>query len=320
LTWLRRGSAEIADRLLAQRVATALQDLIEPPPDALTIFEERASDGAPGHWRIEAYYPAARDIASLHADLEAVVGETLPPLAAAPIPDRNWVALSQAALPPVRAGRFTVHGSHDRTRVPRGPWAIEIDAGEAFGTAHHATTRGCLIAIDELTRRQSFRRVLDLGCGSGILSIAAARALPRARILAVDIDARSVEVAGENACANRLGRKLELVCASGVDDSHVRRNAPFDLVLANILAGPLISLAPKFRVIVRAGGTAVLSGLLKHEAPAVAAAMRAQGFVLLSHRRIGGWATLTFRKRSPLIPLSPVHAKHGFAMTREREA
>jgi ribosomal protein L11 methyltransferase len=293
----QRLRAEIADRELAQRIAGALQDLIEPPPDALTIFEERARDGAPDHWRIETYYPASRDAEALRAELEALLGEALPPFAAAPIPDLNWVALSQAALPPVRAGRFTVHGSHDRDRVPQGPGAILIEAGEAFGTAHHATTRGCLLAIDRLTRRRSFKRVLDLGCGSGILAIAVARALPHASIVAVDIDERSVAVAGENARANGLGRRLELVCAAGVDAPRVRRHSPFDLILANILAGPLIGLAPKLRAITRAGGTAVLSGILNHEAPAVIAAMHAQGFALASHRRLDGWSTLTLLKR-----------------------
>ncbi len=293
----QRLRAEIPDRKFAERIAAALQDLVEPPPDALTIFEERTQGGARTHWRIEAYYPASRDTASLHTDLVAVIGEAVPPFATAPIPDLNWVALSQAALPPVRAGRFTVHGSHDRGRVPQGPGAILIEAGEAFGTAHHATTRGCLIAIDRLTRRRSFARVLDLGCGSGILGIAVARALPHARIIAVDIDERSVAVAGENARANRLGPRLELVCASGVNQARVRRRAPFDLILANILAGPLISLAPEFRAIARAGGTAVLSGILNHEAPAVIAAMRAQGFALTSHARLDGWSTLTLLKR-----------------------
>jgi ribosomal protein L11 methyltransferase len=293
----QRLRAEIGDRALAQRIAAALQDLVEPPPDALTIFEERTQGGVPGHWRIEVYYPGSRDTAALHADLEAVLGETVPPFAAAPIPDLNWVALSQAALPPVRAGRFTVHGSHDRGRVPQGPGAILIEAGEAFGTAHHATTKGCLLAIDRLTRRRSFGRVLDLGCGSGVLGLAAARALPRASIVAVDIDERSVVVAGENARANGLGRRLKLVCAAGVDVALVRRAAPFDLILANILAGPLIDLAPKIRAITAAGGTAVLSGILNHEAPAVIAAMRAQGFALASHARLDGWSTLTFRRR-----------------------
>lgn len=291
----QRLVAEIADRALAQRIAAALQDLVEPPPDALTIFEERARDGAPDHWRIEAYYPETRDTAALRTGLEALLGEAVPAFAAVAIPDLNWVALSQAALPPVRAGRFTIHGSHDRARVPQGPGAILIEAGEAFGTAHHATTRGCLLAIDHLTRRRRFGRVLDLGCGSGILAIAAARVLPRSRITAVDIDARSVAVAGENARDNGLGRRLELVCAAGVEDPRVRRGAPFDLILANILAGPLISLAPKLRTVSASGGTAVLSGILNHEARAVIAAMRAQGFALASHTRLDGWSTLTLR-------------------------
>jgi ribosomal protein L11 methyltransferase len=293
-----RLRAETPDRALAYRVAGAMQDLLAEPPEALSLFEQPSEQGAPCRWRIEAFYPGNTDAGILETELTALLGEPVPAFVAAPIPDRNWVALSQSALPPVRAGRFTIHGSHDKARVPQGPNAILIDAGEAFGTAHHATTRGCLIEIDRLTRRGAFRRVLDLGCGSGILAIAAARALPEARITAVDIDPRSVVVARENAHANHIRRSLVFLRASGVSTGTVRGAAPFDLILANILAGPLIELAPKFRAVAAPGATAVLSGLLNHEAPAVTAAMRAQDFALLSHRRIGGWSTLTFRKRA----------------------
>lgn len=297
-------TAEVADRARAMRIAGALQDLMFPPPDALTVFEEPVPQGgaeapkAKPLWRIEAYFSDARAPDALGDELALLLGEPSPTFEPADIPDLNWVALSQAALPPVRAGRFTVHGCHDRERVAQGPGAILIEAGEAFGTAHHATTFGCLMALDELARARSFRRILDLGCGSGILAIAAARAWPKARIIGNDIDERSVEVAADNARLNRAGSRISFVCGAGVDAGPVRRAAPFDLVVANILAAPLIQLASNVhRVAETPGGIVVLSGLLTREAPAVLAAYRAQGFSLLSHRRYDGWSVLTLRAR-----------------------
>ena len=295
-------TAEVADRARAMRIAGALQDLLVPPPDALTVFEEPGTadaDEAPTvrGWRIEAYFSEPRVPAELEADLATLLGEPSPSFQPADIPDVNWVALSQAALPPVRAGRFTVHGAHDTDRVPQGPGAILIEAGEAFGTAHHATTYGCLLALDQLARTHTFKRILDLGCGSGILAIAATRAWGKARILGVDIDERSVEVAEENAQTNKASEHIEFVCG-GVEAPAIRKAAPFDLVVANILAAPLIELAPDIaRVADAPGGIVVLSGLLTREAPSVQAAYNAQGFALLSHRRCDGWSVLTLVKR-----------------------
>lgn len=290
--------AEVEDRGHAMRVAGVLQDLIEPPPDALTVFEDKPADGAAPRWRIDAYFSEPRMPGELAEEVSALLGEPAPPFHAADIPDLNWVALSQAALPPVHAGRFVVHGSHDRERVPQGPNAILIEAGEAFGTAHHATTFGCLTALDHLARGAGdFSRILDLGCGSGILAIAAARAWRQARIIGVDIDAPSVAVARENAAVNRVGARLRFCCGAGVAEPSVRRAAPFDLVVANILAEPLVSLAPDIRGVAAEGATVLLSGLLTREAPRVLAAYRAQGFHLVSHRRIDGWSTLTLAKR-----------------------
>jgi ribosomal protein L11 methyltransferase len=290
-------TATLPGRVRALEIAGALQDLVEDAPAALTVFEERAEGASPPPWRIDAYFNGPRDAGLLRAELETVLGGAVPAFAVSDVPDCNWVALSQAALPPVRAGRFTVHGSHDRERVPQGPNAILIDAGEAFGTAHHPTTLGCLRAIDGLARRRDFARVLDLGCGSGVLAIAAARAWPRARITAVDIDPRSVAVARENAIANGAGNRIKPVCSTGTSASPVRRQAPYGLVLANILAAPLVGLAPELRNIMAPGAVAVLSGLLLHEAPSVIAAYRAQGFALQEHRRLGGWSALTLMKR-----------------------
>lgn len=290
--------AEVDDRGRAMRVAGALQDLIEPPPDALTIFEDKRGDGpAAVLWRIEAYFSDAREAQALEAELDRLLGEPAPRFQSADIPDLNWVALSQAALPPVRAGRFAVHGGHDRERVPQGPNAILIEAGEAFGTAHHATTFGCLVALDRLAATRGFRRILDLGCGSGILAIAAARAWPLAAIHGVDIDRQSIVVARENAAANRVGARIRFTCGPGVSAPGVRDAAPFDLIVANILAEPLVVLAPEIRQVAEPGAALVLSGLLVREAPRVLAAYRAQGFALDRHRRYDGWSTLTLVKR-----------------------
>lgn len=285
-------SATAADRDTARVMAGALQDLLEPAPDALTLFEA----GADG-WRIEAYYTAEPDAAGLQRAIETLLGRPLPTLAPEPIPELNWVALSQAALPPVVAGRFTVHGSHDSDRVPRGPNAILIDAGEAFGTAHHATTYGCLLAIDRLTRRASYRRVLDLGSGSGVLAIAAARVLPHARLLATDVDAQSVVVAKDNMRRNGAARRVRVAHADGVDRPAVRASAPFDLVIANILAAPLIALARDVARIAAPGAALVLSGLLTPQAREVVAAYLAAGFTLVRHDRVTGWSTLTLVRR-----------------------
>lgn len=273
----------------ARALTGALENLIVPSPDAVTQFE----DGE-GGWRVEAYF--SEGMGDVGSQLEAALGQGLPAMESEAVPDLNWVALSQAALPPVAAGRFIVHGSHDRDRIPRGPNAILVDAGEAFGTAHHATTQGCLLAIDRLTRQRRFGRVLDLGCGSGVLAIAAARALPRAQIIATDNDPIAVTVARENARANG-DHRIAFACASGLDHPWLRHAAPFDLIIANILAGPLCVLAPDVRGAVRTASALILSGILIPEAPEVIAAYAAQGFALKEHRRIAGWSTLTFLKR-----------------------
>jgi ribosomal protein L11 methyltransferase len=209
----------------------------------------------------------------------------------------NWVAISQAALPPVRAGRFTIHGSHDRGRVVRGPNTILIDAGEAFGTAHHATTLGCLLAIDRLARSNQFGSVLDLGCGSGVLAIAVAKSIVGARIVAADMDAQSVKVAAENVRLNGVARQIRVTQASSTMHPEIRSRVPFDLLIANILAGPLVRLAPDLTPALDRGGTLVLSGILVPQAPEVIATYGAHGFALQRHDRITGWSTLTFARR-----------------------
>ena len=289
---LQKLTAEFDDRDLAYRASGALQDLIEPAPDALTIFEN-----GPGRWRLEAYFNDGLDGRDIATEIAPLVDGPLPPFTAEPVPELNWVAISQAALPPVIAGRFTVHGSHDIGHVPRGPSAILIDAGEAFGTAHHATTLGCLLAIDRLTRVENFDTVLDIGCGSGVLAIAIAKALPAADIIATDMDPQSVKIAISNMQRNGVGQRIATAVAIGAEHTWLRQSPPFDLVVANILAGPLIRLAPKLAKTVRRRGTLVLSGILIGQAPQVIASYRAAGFDMLRHDKIAGWTTLTLRRR-----------------------
>lgn len=289
---LEKVTADFGDRALAMQTAAALQDFLEPAPEALTVFEN-----GPGAWRLEAYFNDGLEGRDLAAELAPIIEAELPPFETGTVPDLNWVAISQAALPPVTAGRFTVHGSHDSGRVPRGSSSILIDAGEAFGTAHHATTLGCLMAIDRLTRTEDFKTVLDLGTGSGVLAIAVARMLPHADIIATDLDRQSVKVAAENFRINGVGQRIATTHADGVRHTWLRQSKPFDLVIANILAGPLIRLAPDLARTVRSGGTLVLSGLLIPQAPQVIAAYRASDFHVLAHDRITGWSTLVLRRR-----------------------
>lgn len=289
---LEKVTADFTDRSLAMHTASTLQDFLEPAPDALTVFEN-----GPASWRLEAYFNDGLDGRNLAQELAVYIAEPLPEFVADAVPDLNWVAMSQEALPPVKAGRFTVHGSHDTHRVPRSPNAILIDAGEAFGTAHHQTTLGCLLAIDRLTRTEDFQTILDLGTGSGVLAIALARMLPKAEIIATDLDKQSVVVARENMRINGVGQRLAVTQADGVRHAWLRQSKPFDLVIANILAGPLIMLAPQLARTVRRAGTLVLSGLLIPQAPQVIAAYLAAGFHLISHDRISGWSTLVLRRR-----------------------
>lgn len=289
-------SLTVASRDAAHTLAGAIQNLIDPPPAALTLFEV---PGSANGWRIDAYYDDPPTPAALRETLAQLVGcapDDVGEITLDDVPDLNWVALSQAALPPVTAGRYTIHGSHDRHRVPQGPGAILIDAGEAFGTAHHATTYGCLLAIDRLTRMRSFCNVLDLGCGSGVLAIAVHRALPNARITATDLDAPSIAVASENARLNRCTGAIDFHVAAGLRHPALRGQR-FDLVIANILAGPLMHLARDIAVAVAPGGHLVLSGILVPQAAAVIATYRAHGFHLERHDRIHEWSTLVLRRR-----------------------
>ncbi|WP_436639640.1 50S ribosomal protein L11 methyltransferase [Microbaculum sp. FT89] len=270
----------------------ALSYALEPETNAVSMME--AEKG----WLGEAYYTDTPDEATLRTVMVNALGKgaakykiTIEALA-----DRNWVKESLEALPPIRAGRFAVFGNHDRHRIPANAIPIEIEAGQAFGTGHHGTTLGCLMALDRLLKRRRFFRPLDIGTGTGILAIAHAKAA-RIAVMATDIDPLAVTVTKENAVKNGVGGLIKAFTANGVDTAAVRQGAPYDLVFANILAKPLVKLAPQVRPLVAPGGIVILSGLLVGQRREVEAAWRAQGCVPLFRIARDGWATLALEAR-----------------------
>ena len=274
--------------------------LLDDPPVLMT---SEADPARPDAWRLDAYFsepPGEAMLAQLKALVPSAAGVEA---AAEKVEDRDWVTLSQAGLEPILAGRFFVHTPTHRDRAPDGSIALEIDAGRAFGTGQHETTSGCLEALSRMKDQGlAFSNLLDLGTGTGLLAFAALRLWPAARAAASDIDPVSIEVSEENAAINgvRLGRargQLELAVAAGMDHPRLKARAPFDLVLANILAGPLIELAPSVAGALEPGGRLVLAGLLDHQAESVAAAYRRQGLMLSTRIDRGEWPTLVMRKR-----------------------
>lgn len=212
-----------------------------------------------------------------------------------PVPDDvDWVAKSLEGLKPVVAGRFVVFGAHDRDHLPGGLVGIEIEANQAFGTGHHPTTWGCLTALTRLLAVYRFDGILDLGCGSAVLAIAIAK-LAKSQVLATDIDPIAVKIARENAELNGVGSLVTALAASGFAHPSMA-GRQFDLIVANILAGPLKMLAPQFRAHTRPGATIVLSGILESQAAWVLAAYRAAGFVRERHLIKEGWSTLVLRR------------------------
>lgn len=289
---LTRLSISIADAHNADALSGVLETL-DPAPSAQSIFRDEPVSG----WRLDAYYHAAPDLALIVAAAQTMLPSlSEADLVLAAVPEENWVAVSQAALPPIAAGPFLIHGSHDRAAARGKRYAIQIEAGEAFGTAHHASTRGCLLAFERMVRRQSFRRVLDLGCGSGVLGIAAAKRLPAASVVATDIDEVAIDVARANARLNGVAGQLTLAVAAGVDHALLRNYRRFDLVFANILAEPLIALAPRLACRVAPGGHVILSGLLNSERHAVRAAYVASGLTAHTALSFAGWTVLILRR------------------------
>ena len=274
-------------RAVAEAAAAVLD--ADPVLEAATysILEEDEDHDA---WRIDAFPTTTEEADALRGRLAAFPALVVTVEALA---DADWLAMSLSGLPPVRAGRFFVYGAHDQGRIPANAVALRIEAGAAFGTGHHGTTVGCLQAWNDLIKARRFGKVLDVGAGTGVLAIAAARTGARlAR--GTDIDAPSVRIARENAALN--GARAEFVHASGLGHRRVRSAAPYDLVFANILAPPLVALAQDIRGALRPGGVAILSGLLRTQERRVLAAYRSRGFRLLRRIHRDAWATLVLQR------------------------
>jgi len=290
-----RATFAIGNEQTAKRVVDLLTESFFEGQAAIAAFE-RPGDG---RWDITVHFAEPPDEASIRELVRLAAGDDVAEdIAFDTVEARDWVKATLEDLVPVRAGRFIVHGRHHRSSIPPNKLGIEIEAALAFGTGHHGTTRGCLLALDRICKspgKGRCRWILDLGTGSGVLAIAAARALRR-RVLATDIDAAAVRVAHANVRINGVGTMIEVVKADGVAARSLRRHAPFDLVFANILLRPLQRIAAPLRKLTAPGARIVLSGLLPAQANAAIAAYR--GFALERRLEIEGWTTLVLARRA----------------------
>ena len=273
--------------------AEALGEAVEgltPEPTGVGVFE--IEDGS-GLWEVACYFTDTPDEAGL-ALLAALHGAR--PFVISELPETDWVAKVRRELVPVVAGRFFVYGSHDADKVPADCEPLLIEAAMAFGTGHHGTTQGCLRALDHLAGQGVVgRNVADIGAGTAVLAMAAARIWPNP-VIASDIDAVAVEVAEANVRANGLEGRVRCVEAAGFDHPDLAAAAPFDLVFANILKGPLIDLAPGMAAHIRTDGWVILSGILNEQADEVIEVYSRNGINLFRREEIGEWTTLILRK------------------------
>ena len=275
--------------------------------DAVLMTTEEVEDDRE-RWRLDAYVedePDAALLAALAALAPSAAG--IAPVVT-PLGAEDWVAMSQAGLEPIREGRFVVHTSAHPVAAPPGGRAFLIDAGQAFGTGHHATTSGCLAMLDGMADR-TFANVIDLGTGTGLLAFAARHLWPAATITATDIDPAAIHVTRDNAADNGIDA-LHLIVADGALSDDIAARAPYDLVIANILAGPLISMAPEVAAITAPGATIVLAGLLDTQRDQVVAAFAACGCTLERVDRRGDWTILRLAAGATrYVPTRPIDPK-----------
>jgi ribosomal protein L11 methyltransferase len=267
----------------AQALAERIEGSLTHEALAVTINE---IDEAASQWQTSVYFPDEAEAQAARAEFGGTISA---------LPDTDWVRQSLDGLAPVRAGRFFLHGSHDRSNRATGGIALEIDAGTAFGTGHHGTTEGCLMALDLLLKSKKPRHILDVGCGTGVLAIAASKAA-RVRSIATDIDPEAVRVTALNARGNGVGPLVETFAAPGLKDRRFATRAPYDLIFANILARPLVALARGLSLILKSRGHLVLSGLTQDQARWISATYRNHGLVPVNRINRGNWVTLVLTK------------------------
>ena len=285
----------VTDGGTARRLFDALTDAFEARDTAVAAFEEA------GAWAVEIYFERPPDEDAVRTLVDDLAGDAVRErVVFTTVAARDWVTQSLQELAPVAAGRFVVHGAHHRHRIPPNRIGVEIEAALAFGTGHHGTTRGCLMALDRILNRRQPRCILDVGSGTGVLAIAAALATRRP-VLAGDIDPVSVGVARDNARLNGVGTLIEIIQANGLSDRRMRARAPFDLVFANILLDPLKQLARPIRRLAAPGAHIVVSGLLLGHANAALAAYRTLGLALERRIPLDGWVTLILSRPSRRI-------------------
>ena len=284
----------VVARVRGTDAVTAVLAILDDLAGAISAFEI-----APQEWRVEAYprLPVLTPALSAQLALAAAAEQgTLVEIGEEKLPDRDWLAENQLAFPPLRIGRFFIYGSHHRGGVPSGAIGIMLDAATAFGTGEHPSTRACLMALEGLAKRRRFRHPLDIGAGTGILAIAAAKLLKR-RVLASDIDCGAVRVARHNIGRNGGPSMVRVRRAAGYRDRAIRKSR-CDLILSNILARPLALMARDLVGALAPGGRAVLSGLLRRQEPIVLVPHHGCGIVLERRLVIDGWSTLVLRARS----------------------
>ena len=273
----------------ANDLGVALENL-DSPPYGIGVFE--IEDGS-GLYEVGAYFIDAPNEIDL---LILSTAYSAKPFVVSEVPDKDWVAEVRRELAPVEAGDFFVYGSHDSDKVPANCKPLLIEAAMAFGTGHHGTTKGCLTALDNLFKSGFIgTNVVDIGCGTAVLAMGAALCWP-GKVLASDIDEIATETSKANAHANGLGDRIEVITCAGFDHPDLNASAPYDLILANILKGPLVALAPDMSKNSILGGYIILSGLLNTQADAVIDAYSDESFELVDHIKITEWSILTLRK------------------------
>ncbi|MDX6751751.1 50S ribosomal protein L11 methyltransferase [Geminicoccaceae bacterium 1502E] len=282
--------------------ASAMPGLLEAVEElavSTSIFEHEADESAETvSWRVDLITDEQPDLEALRRTLAPrceAFGFALGELEAEAIPDTDWLAATAMSHPPVIAGRFAVHGAHARDEVPEGLLRVQVEAGLAFGSGEHATTQACLEALDRVATVRRFRRVLDLGCGSAVLGMAAARCSP-CRVIAADNDPVAVRVAAENVAINGMSARIRCLVSEGYAAPALRRAAPYDLVLANILADPLCAMAGDLARHLAMGGMAILSGFLDRQVETVARAHRAHGLRVRWQFDRTPWAALVVER------------------------